>query len=53
MMSLPGTPQRNQEIRGLLATKNSMARVSAYRALVRNGDRSFFTLHHEPRHLDD
>lgn len=40
---LPPSPDRNQKIHHLLESRNTMARIEAYKVLVRNKDHTIFT----------
>jgi flagellar basal body P-ring protein FlgI len=41
--ALPASPERNQRIRGVLDSRNTLARVEAYKVLVRNKDASMYS----------
>ena len=41
--ALPGSPERNQKLRTVLESKNTLARIETYKVLVRNNDSSIYT----------
>ena len=41
--ALPASPERNQKLRTVLESRNTLARIEAYKVLVRNKDTSIYT----------
>lgn len=41
--ALSGSPERNQKLRAVLESRNTLARVEAYKVLVHHGDTSIYT----------
>lgn len=47
--AMPRSPDRNQKIRQVLASRNTLARIEAYKVLVRNGDITYTRWVADPR----